>query len=96
MLDIGLIVLSTLEYVGVNSGAFRLIAFFRLFDCMVAVKRIKIYLDVIKYATLIWDLLSIYLLNIFIDHVVALIFIEMASDEANNWMLPFGLSSSQE
>lgn len=95
VLDITIITLAAIEYAQVNTGAFRLVAFLKLFDCVVIVKQIKIYLEIFKYGALLWDLLSVYLLNIFISHCVALIFIVMTHGESISWMTSFGLSPSQ-
>jgi hypothetical protein len=93
--DIILIVMCILEYLKVEIGIFRLAVLFRFYQCVFIVKRIKTYLHVLRFAKFLWEIITIYLLNIFIAHCVAIIFIAMTRDEQHSWMTPLGLSANQ-
>lgn len=76
-----MVVLAALEYAKVDSKLYGLVALLKYFDCYTEVKRIKSYLQIFKYGSIVWDVVSVYLLNIFIDHCAALIFIGMTYGE---------------
>ena len=86
-IDLLVVVLCFLEFFHVASGPFRLVAFLKLGDIMNVLDKCEVIISVRRTGVILWKLLSIFLLNMLVAHIIALIVFAMVEDgQTPNWM----------
>jgi hypothetical protein len=95
-IDLLMVTLSLLEFYEVNSSMFRLVAFVKLIDIRHILQKFEVIISVNRTGLILWQLLSIFLLNILVAHTISLIIIGMVDDAKQpNWMASASISRNQ-
>lgn len=91
--DVAVMLLCLLEYFRVETDVYRLVVFLKIIDVKNIHDKLKILIRYNHTMLILWRLLGLFVINVTVAHIIALITIGMVNEEVTpNWMSIAGLS----